>query len=171
MSVVNLSWNKKSSLTSDSLKGFKELKGDLWEFQVKDTKNNYRVFRSFFDNKYYVYELSDLEGEFLIAKLHCNGDFETYLNKKALKDFVWFGSQYSNLAEGKLKIDNFNKVYLNDELVAAIGEENRINWLCKFILDGSRSRYRKWSGIKYNSFKLNESLALSLAVSSMANLD
>ncbi|MEZ7204860.1 hypothetical protein [Pseudoalteromonas sp. DY56-GL79] len=171
MSVVNLSWNKKVSLTSDSLKGFKELKGDLWEFLVKDTKNNYRVFRSFFDNKYYIYELNEPEGEFLIAKLQCNGDFETYLNKKAIKDFVWFGSQYSNLVEGKLKIDSFNKIYLDDELVAAIGEENRINWLCKFILQGGKNRYRKWSGIKYNSFKINEGLAISLAVSSMVNLD
>ncbi|WP_194867439.1 hypothetical protein [Pseudoalteromonas sp. PPB1] len=171
MSVVNLLWNKKITLTSDSLEGFKELKGDLWEYLVKDTNNTYRVFRSFFDNKYYVYELIEPKGETLIAKLHCNGDFETYLNKKTIKDFVWFGSQYSNLAEGKLKIDNYSKIYLNDELVAFVGGENRVNWFFKVVLHGRKIRYRKWSGIKYNSFRINERLALSLVVSYMANLD
>ncbi len=170
MSVINISWNNKTILSAKSLDGYKDLNGDVWEFIITDSKKSYRVFRNFYDSKYYVYILDPDVRERLISVVGCSGKLERYLGKNLTKNFVTSGSEY-NLLEDKLSIKNSGKIYLNNKLVAAIGSENRFTWLCKIIFRCKVNKYNPWSGIKFNTYKIDESLALTLIVSSMANLD
>lgn len=165
--IINFNWNSHVTLSKDETRNYSELNGKAWEFLLPDINPEYRVFRSFYDNNYYIYR-----DDKLISTVGCSGEIKKYLGVVPKKLFRSLGSEFDNLASGKVKINCAgNKVFIDNEEVAKIGSENRLSWFIKSILGFKFLKFEPWNGIKFNECKLDVSLALTLVISSMAEID
>lgn len=164
---VNFKWNNHIELDSKALPEFKHLSGEVWEFLLPDEQSEYRIFRSFHNNNYYIY--SDRE---LVSVIGCSGDIEEYQGIKVTSNRVALGKEYTNLTDSPLRVNAAGyQFYIEDKLVAEIGEENRFTWLLKSFLKFKILSYDPWDGIKFDEKKISKALALTLLISEAVNSD
>lgn len=165
--IINFYWNSHVTLSKDEIKKYRALNGQAWEFLLPDLNPEYRVFRSFYDNNYYIYRDKEL-----VSTVGCSGEIKKYLGITPKKLFRSIDREFENLVPGKFKINcSGNKVFIDNEEVAEIGSENRFSWFIKSILGFKFLKYEPWNGIKFNEHKLDVSLALTLVISSIAEID
>lgn len=167
MRKINFNRNHFKQIDDGIIKGLEKLRGKLWEFILPDIDSSWRVFKSFYNGFYYIYEK-----DYLVSIIGCSGEIIEYRGTKPLVKRTGCVIEYENIIDGVVSISGGgNKLYLNDNLVAKLGGEDRFTWLLKCIVNLKLLPFKRWHGIEFDEQKIDIGLALTLKVTSLATLD
>ncbi|MCF2860485.1 hypothetical protein L1286_23765 [Pseudoalteromonas sp. SMS1] len=167
MRTINFNWNKHIKLDAGRLPDFKPLRGKVWEFLIPDIAIGYRVFKCFYDNKYYIFN-----GKDIVSILTFCGRILWFKGLEPVLNKVAFGREYINLLDGTLRVSfSGSNFFVDERLVGYIGSENRLSWALKCLLKFKLLPYKPWSGIRYDETIIDQVLALTLLISEVASLD
>lgn len=154
-------------MDADVLPELKPLKGRVWEFLIPDVDIDYRVFKCFHDNRYYIFK-----GKDVVSILTFYGRILRFKSLEPTLNKVVVGKEYNNLLDGTLKVSFSGSDFFVDERLAGnIGSENRLSWAVKCLLRFKLLPYKPWNGIKYDETIFDQDLALTLLISEVASLD
>ncbi|ODB34759.1 hypothetical protein BB427_03285 [Pseudoalteromonas sp. BMB] len=167
MRTINFNWNNHIKLDADVLPELKPLKGKVWEFLIPDIDTDYRVFKSFHDNRYYIFN-----GNNVVSILTFYGRILRFRSLEPTLNKVVVGKEYNNLLDGTLKVSfSGSDFFVGERLVGNIGSENRLSWAVKCLLKFKLLAYNPWNGIRYDETIIDQGLALTLLISEVASLD